>query len=59
MTEEIKQEVQVEEVQKTDNVEEKKPKKERTALLYIQTTKNNTINQNYNQHFFILILFLC
>lgn len=43
MTEEIKQEVQVEEVQKTDNVEEKKPKKERTALLYIQTTKNNTI----------------
>lgn len=45
MTEEIQQaaqeEIQVQEEVKTE--EDKKPKKERTAILYIQTTKNNTI----------------
>jgi small subunit ribosomal protein S11 len=36
---------QIEEIEQTETVvaEEKKPKKERTAILYIQTTKNNTI----------------
>jgi ribosomal protein S11 len=36
------QDMQVE-AQESEVQEEKKPKKERTALLYIQTTKNNTI----------------
>jgi ribosomal protein S11 len=48
MAEEIKQPMdeqmtQAEEIETTESSEEKKPKKERTALLYIQTTKNNTI----------------
>jgi len=46
MTEEIKEEkTQIEELEQAneETKEDKKPKKERTAILNIQTTKNNTI----------------